>query len=143
MDVVIITSPEDGVVMRDDQTGTDDRRLKVLLVEDHQDSAQAVSYLLTAEGFDVEMAGNVATALDAAQRTKFDVMLIDLGLPDGTGADLLMQLRSRGHAAPAIAVSGYGHEWNNQPCFSAHLVKPVTYEQISKTISTLIADNGA
>ncbi len=68
------------------------RPLKLLLVEDHADTAQMMARLLRSEGYSVEIAGNVASALDMASRHQFDLMISDLGLPDGTGHDLMRQL---------------------------------------------------
>src|ERR1700722_10243549 len=92
-----------------DEPGTAGRRLKILLVEDHKDSAEVLSLLLTKEGHEVLTAGEIATALDVAKKVFFDVLLSDMGLPDGTGADLMRQLRAKGLTIPGIALSGHGH----------------------------------
>ena len=83
--------------------------------------------VLTAEGHTVEMAGDVATALKLAGQQDFDLLLSDLGLPDGSGHDLMRQLRERGHRLPGIALSGYGQEedirQSHEVGFAAHLDK--------------------
>ena len=78
----------------------------------------------------VETAGDVATALELAGRHPFDLLISDLGLPDGSGHDLMRELRSRGHTFPGIALSGYGQEEDilrsREAGFAAHLTKPVS-----------------
>ena len=66
--------------------------------------------VLSAEGHTVEMAGDVATALRLAGRQPFDLLLSDLGLPDGSGHDLMRGLRLQGHTFPGVALSGYGQD---------------------------------
>ena len=73
------------------------RPLRILLVEDHGVTAKMMRMVLTADGHTVETAGDVATALELAGRNAFDLLLSDLGLPDGSGHDLMRQLRQRGH----------------------------------------------
>ena len=108
------------------------RPLHILLVEDHVDTADAMSELLRVLGHRVTVAGTVGEALAAAERVQaesgFDLVLSDLGLPDGHGADLMRELKSR-YALPGVAVSGYGTEADVRRSlasgFSAHLVKPI------------------
>src|SRR5690606_4398635 len=68
-----------------------DRPLRILLVEDHSDTARLMGRLLRGEGHEVETAPTVAEALDLAERHEFDLLVSDLGLPDGTGIDLMRQ----------------------------------------------------
>ena len=82
------------------------RPLHILLVEDHGVTAKMMRMVLTSEGHTVETAGDVATALELASQNAFDLLLSDLGLPDGSGHDLMRQLDSRRHKFPGIAMSG-------------------------------------
>ncbi len=115
--------------------------LRILLVEDHGDTARTMRLLLRGEGHEVEMAGDVATALELAGREKFDLLLSDLGLPDGTGIDLMRQLRSRGQTLPGIAISGFGQEQDVQRSreagFAAHIIKPVDIDQLLRIIAAV------
>jgi PAS domain S-box-containing protein len=115
--------------------------LHILLVEDHGDTAQMMQLLLTIAGHDVQVAGDVATALEEASRNPFDVLVSDLGLPDGSGADLIRELRRRGYTMPAIALSGYGREEDVQRSrdagFVEHLVKPASPDRLVETIATV------
>jgi PAS domain S-box-containing protein len=65
------------------------RPLRILLVEDHGVTAKMMKTVLVGEGHTVEMAGDVSTALEMADQHAFDLLLSDLGLPDGTGHDLM------------------------------------------------------
>jgi len=78
------------------------RRLTALIVDDEAAIRRFLRSALVAEGFDVEEATDVAAGKRAASGGKFDLAVLDLGLPDGNGADLIAPLQSAG--APAIVV---------------------------------------
>jgi two-component system CheB/CheR fusion protein len=105
------------------------RPLRVLLVEDHADTAEMMTLLIGSMGHRVVTAGTVAEALAAVDRERPDLLVSDLGLPDGSGLDLVRELVARGDAIPAIALSGYGSPTdirNSRAAgFAAHLVKPL------------------
>ncbi|HZF08399.1 MAG TPA: response regulator, partial [Thermoanaerobaculia bacterium] len=112
---------------------SDDRRLHILLVEDHVDTATAVAGLLRMLGHQVTETGTVAEALAAAERGGIDLVLSDLGLPDGHGHDLMRALAGR-HRLPGIALSGYGMEEevakSRAAGFGLHLTKPVSLDAL-------------
>lgn len=118
------------------------RHLRILLVEDHENTARMMSLLLSSLGHEVRTAGDVGTALRLAgegKRGNFDLLISDLGLPDGSGLDLMRSLRARGLSLPGIALSGYGTEQDVQHSMSAgfaeHLVKPVDISQVESAIA--------
>jgi PAS domain S-box-containing protein len=117
------------------------RPLHILLVEDHGVTAKIMRMVLTADGHAVETAGDVATALEIADRHAYDLLISDLGLPDGSGHDLMRQLRSRGYKLPGIALSGYGQEEDIQRSyqagFAAHLTKPTSREALVEAIASV------
>jgi two-component system CheB/CheR fusion protein len=116
------------------------RFLRILMVEDHGVTAKMMEMVLSADGHSIEMAGDVATALKLAGEHTFDLLLSDLGLPDGSGYDLLRELRHRGCTIPAIALSGYGQQEDidrsYQAGFSAHLTKPASREALIETVAS-------
>jgi CheY-like chemotaxis protein/anti-sigma regulatory factor (Ser/Thr protein kinase) len=116
--------------------------VRVLLVEDHSDTRDVLATLLGACGYAVNTAGSVETALQFAALERFDVVVSDLGLPDGTGYDLMKQLRDR-YGIIGIAVSGYGTEQDQQRSrdvgFLAHVVKPVDFGQLAAVIQRLVS----
>jgi CheY-like chemotaxis protein len=115
---------------------------RVLLVDDHIDTARAMGRLLKRWGCDVQTADSVASALKAADALKFDVLISDIGLPDGSGLDLIRQLKSR-YPVKGIAVSGFGMEEDlnssRSAGFSEHLVKPVDLGQLEMTLRKVLA----
>jgi len=117
--------------------------LRILLVEDHGDTAAMMRLLLASDGHDVEHAADVAAALSLAARQPFDLLLSDLGLPDASGLDLMRELRQRGLRLPGIALSGYGQEEDvrrsHDAGFAAHLTKPTTPEKLAEVIATVMA----
>jgi len=116
-------------------------RARLLLVEDHADTARMLAKLLERVGFTVETAGNVADALTLAKHQEFDLLVSDLGLPDGSGYDLVQQFHKIQNI-PAIAMSGYGMEDDMRKSraagFSQHMVKPITTKQLEQVISELL-----
>ena len=81
--------------------------LSILLVEDHADTAKILVRLLRTDGSEVRWAGSVAAALELAAAEPFDVVVSDLGLPDGSGLDVMRPLRAK-YAGRAIALTGFG-----------------------------------
>lgn len=117
------------------------RPLSILLVEDHLDTARMMARFLASEGYQVQTACNLAGALRMLEEYQPDLLLSDLGLPDGTGWDLMRTLHARGIDLPAIAVSGYGQEKDIQQSrevgFADHIVKPVQPERLLAAIACL------
>jgi len=111
--------------------------VRVLLVEDHPDTARTLARLLKFSGFRVKTAGSAATALQLAGSESFDVVVSDIGLPDATGYELMAQLRER-HGLKGIALTGYGMEddmrKSREVGFLEHIVKPVNVSQLEATI---------
>jgi CheY-like chemotaxis protein len=109
----------------------------ILLVEDHDQTGKIMSRLLSNFGYEVEWAQSVDSALRAAARRKFDLVVSDLGLPDGSGHDLMVELQ-RHYGLKGVAISGYGMEQDldrsARSGFSRHLTKPVTIEKLDAAI---------
>lgn len=114
------------------------RPLRVLLVEDHADSAAVIRRLLRASGHTICYAPTVADARAALDREAFDVVVSDIGLPDGTGLDVVDHILRRGLTLPAVAVSGYGMEEDlarsKAAGFKAHLTKPINPKVLEATL---------
>jgi two-component system CheB/CheR fusion protein len=116
--------------------------LRILLVEDHGDTIEMLRTILELEGHEVRTAADVASALELADHAEFDLLMSDLGLPDGSGLDLVRELRRRGLTLPAIALSGYGQDTDiahsRAAGFSEHLVKPAEPAVMLRTIGKLM-----
>jgi two-component system CheB/CheR fusion protein len=118
-----------------------ERALRILLVEDHADTAAAMADLLELLGHRVTVAGSVAAGLAAADESEaaggLDLVLSDIGLPDGSGLDLMRELVRR-YRLKGIALSGYGMEEDLRKSrdagFALHLIKPVTLQALKAAI---------
>lgn len=119
-----------------------DPPLRVLLVDDHADTADLLRMLLVRRGFEVTTARSVATALAAAESGPIDVLVSDIGLADGSGCDLLRQLRAVS-PLPAIALSGRDREADVQNArdagFDEYLGKPVAIIQLVEALRRVSA----
>ena len=114
-----------------------DERIAILLVEDHVDTADVMAHLMRSLGHDVAVAASVAEALAATHARTFDLIVSDVGLPDGTGLDFVSTVRQHSQV-PAIALTGYGSDEDIRRClaagFTAHLTKPVNFTQLEVLI---------
>jgi PAS domain S-box-containing protein len=123
---------------------------ELLLVEDHQDTARVMRRVLETAGYAVAHAASVAQARDLAGQRKFDLVISDVGLPDGTGLDLMRDL-SRAYGLTGIALSGFGTnddiKASKAAGFSEHLTKPIEWERLRDAIARVLAlrakSNGA
>jgi signal transduction histidine kinase/DNA-binding response OmpR family regulator len=102
--------------------------LRILLLEDHPDTNESLRLLLELRGYTVSSALNVAAALELASKQDFDLLLSDLGLPDGSPEPVMKKVASR-NGTIGVALSGFGMEKDIEMSrsfgFSHHLVKPV------------------
>jgi signal transduction histidine kinase len=121
------------------------RSLRILLVDDHSDTCTALERLLIRRGHLVAAAHNVRSAMEAVVRNRFDLLISDVALPDGTGLDLMKQVRAI-RPLPGIAISGFGAngdiEKSLQAGFADHLIKPIKLETLEAAINQTIG-NGA
>lgn len=117
---------------------------RILLVDDHKDTAEILSELLTDEGYEVRTAHSAKEAL-AADLDSIDLLISDIGLPDITGLDLMRGIRVT-HPLKGVAMSGYGTEADMRASkaagFSAHLTKPLNFERLLATIREVSAAAG-
>jgi CheY-like chemotaxis protein len=108
-----------------------------MLVEDHEDTNRSLTKLLRLRGYEVQSANNIESALALSATARFDVLVSDLGLPDGTGIDLIHRLRSD-RPALAIALTGFGMEDDlrktHDAGFNHHLVKPIDVNKLDLLI---------
>jgi len=117
--------------------------LHILLVEDHEQTRNILARVLSRDGHAVQAEGTFTAALQAAHSssitTPFDVLISDIGLPDGSGLKLVEQLKAEFPALTAIALSGYGTqedmEKSLQAGFGTHLTKPIAIEDLRRALS--------
>lgn len=121
------------------QAKTEGKRC-VLVVEDHDDTLRSMKLLLTKLGYEVLAAETMMDALQIAEHQHFDFLLSDIGLPDGSGLELLKRIRSI-REVPALALSGFGMdediERSREAGFVDHLTKPVSIDRLQAAIAQL------
>ena len=115
--------------------------LRILLVEDHAATASVMARLLRTLAYAVTVAPDVQTAKRLAEHEPFDLLVSDIGLPDGTGLDLVRHVHTR-RPIPALAVSGYGMEddirASRDAGFQEHLVKPIDLAKLRAAIERVL-----
>jgi CheY-like chemotaxis protein len=116
-------------------------RLRILLVEDHEDTMMTMCLLLSGMNHEVHAAETCEAALRLCQTTQYDVLISDIGLPDGNGLDLLRRLE-RQRPSKAVAVSGFGMPRDlarsREAGFVAHLTKPVTMQAVQAVLKQIV-----
>jgi PAS domain S-box-containing protein len=112
------------------------KRLRILLVEDHHDTRRSMVRLLGRKHV-VHAVDSVAAALHTAGRESLDLVISDLGLPDGSGLDLMRQLRER-HGLTGICLTGFGAAddlaRSADAGFRQHLTKPIDLRKLERAI---------
>jgi PAS domain S-box-containing protein len=113
------------------------KSLQILLVEDHQDTRHMLSRLLIHFGHEVLAADNVRSALKIIASEQPDVLLCDIGLPDGSGYDVISQAK-RKQPIKAVALTGFGTEEDirrsKEAGFDFHLVKPIDLHELQTVL---------
>ena len=128
-----------AVASRPEASQPSRKRLNILLVEDHEDTRRSMAKLLGREHV-VRDVTDVASALRAAQDQSFDLVISDLGLPDGSGLELMRELRDR-YKLKGICLSGFGMEddiaRSAEAGFEEHLTKPIDFGRLEAVIDEL------
>jgi PAS domain S-box-containing protein len=137
-----------AAVPADCQAGADgplsDGALKILVVDDNHDAADACAMLLEASGHQVQTAYTGRGALQLANTFRPHALLLDIGLPDMDGYKLAQQVRATawGHDAVLVAVTGWGQEQHRLQAtkagFDQHLMKPLSAETVESLLHSLL-----
>jgi two-component system CheB/CheR fusion protein len=116
---------------------------QILVVEDHADTLKVLRRILENSGYSVKACANASEARTAADKETFDLVISDIALPDGSGLDLMRDLRGTKNLR-GIALSGFGTQEDlaasKEAGFSAHLTKPVDLERLRTTIAELLKE---
>ena len=118
-------------------------KARILHVDDHQDTRLIMAALLQDRGYGVLTAGSLGEALELAKDISFDLYVLDVRLPDGTGIELCQKLRALRPGVPVVYYSAYGDaaEVDNalKICGDAYLKKPVCSADIEEVVARLLA----
>jgi PAS domain S-box-containing protein len=113
------------------------RSLRILVVEDHEPTRYVMTRLLTNMGHTPLSASGIETAMRAVRENHVDLVISDLGLPDGSGHELMRQIRAL-YDVRGIALSGYGMEEDLRRSveagFAEHLTKPIDLSRLEAAI---------
>jgi signal transduction histidine kinase/ActR/RegA family two-component response regulator len=115
---------------------------RILVVDDNIDAAQSLAMLLEVCGHETHMAHDGPDAVDAAERLRPDVILLDIGLPKMNGFEACRQIRQRPWSKDVviIALTGWGQDVDRQRSresgFDHHVVKPVEHEMLVKLLGS-------
>jgi CheY-like chemotaxis protein len=122
--------------------GKPHRPMRILLIEDHEATRDTLALLLRRRGHTVVEASTIEAGMVAAADGEYDLLMSDIGLPDGRGDELMTSLRENGFEAPAIALSGYGMESDllrsRQAGFGLHLTKPVSIQELDRALARVL-----
>ena len=131
--------------MKDDRTKesySSGKSLRILVIEDHSDTLQALSNLLTHFGHEISVAEDAESARRIIRSKEFDVVLADIGLPDGSGYDLIAEAK-RKRPFKAVALTGFGApddiERGKEAGFDFHLTKPVDFHELRAVLGQIAA----
>jgi CheY-like chemotaxis protein len=117
--------------------------MRILVVEDHDDTREVLANLLRHIGHEVLSAASSGEALKAIDAAKVDILVSDIGLPDGSGYALLAQARQAQPTMRAIALTGFGTaqdaRFSREAGFDFHLTKPLDFHEL-RTVLAQISD---
>jgi PAS domain S-box-containing protein len=121
------------------------KQLRILLVEDHPDTRHALSRLLTHFGHETSVAGSTKSALEIMASQRFDLVLCDIGLPDGNGYEVISKAKRQG-PVKAAAITGFGTDEDvrrsKEAGFDFHLIKPVDLEELQRVLEQVVEASG-
>ena len=124
---------------RDSYSG---KSLRILVVEDHSETLQALSRLLSHFGHDVSEADGAQNARNILDSKEFDVVVCDIALPDGNGYDLITEAKQT-RPVKAVAISGFAAaediERGRKAGFDFHLAKPVDFHELRSVLGQIAA----
>jgi signal transduction histidine kinase/ActR/RegA family two-component response regulator len=122
---------------------------RILVVDDNVDAAQSLAMLLEVCGHETHMAHDGLAAVEAAERVRPDVILLDIGLPRLNGFDACRQIREQpwGKNMVMIALTGWGQDVDRRRSeesgFDHHIVKPVEHETLVRLLGSDDSDGAS
>lgn len=121
--------------------------MRLLLVEDNPRLGELIVEGLVREAFAVDWRRTLAAALEACEAAEYDVILLDLGLPDGEGLDLLRRLRGQGDPTPVLVLTARGELGDRVAGLDLgaddYLVKPFEVAEVAARCRALLRRPGA
>jgi two-component system catabolic regulation response regulator CreB len=120
----------------------DEERIRVLYIEDDCDSFEMIKVLLGFSRIELDSAASTGEAMARARAQRFDLYLLDSGLPDGNGFNLCRELRETDPMTPVLFYSGHAHPDEIKMGMAAgadgYIIKPHS-DKLAETIFRLVA----
>jgi signal transduction histidine kinase len=137
---LLVSSP--SAVSKSAEDADGHSSIHLLLVEDHIDTARVLGRIISREGYQVHLAGSIQEAVALYEKQPMDCVISDIGLPDGSGTELIEKLNAI-RPTHAIALSGYGTERDversRKAGFFQHLTKPVHWPKLEKALKEVLS----
>ncbi len=131
-----------------DQSSASVKGLRIVVVDDEEDSRRLLAKILTDAGAIVSAASSAAQAIEAVNTQHPQILISDLGMPDTDGFDLIRQIRANGHGPeklPAVALSAFAHKDDETQALSAgfqvHVSKPVDPRDLMAVLASLTSSS--
>ncbi|WP_218352391.1 hybrid sensor histidine kinase/response regulator [Alteromonas lipotrueiana] len=119
-------------------SGVEQRKANILVVEDEPINQEIMKDMVENLGYKCWLASTAQVALEATLKKRFDVILMDINLPDKSGLELAEQILTSGTTTPMVAVTANAYETDREASRMAgiryHLVKPVAYQELRHTL---------
>ena len=120
--------------------------MKILIVEDERKLGQFVLKGLQETAYTARLVGSCAAAEDALAETHYDAVVLDLGLPDGSGLDLLRRWRQAGVLEPVLVLSASGQVEDRIAGLNLgaddYLPKPFSFDELLARLRSLLRREG-
>jgi two-component system response regulator PilR (NtrC family) len=117
-------------------------KLRLLVVDDEPDLRTLYELTLVREGYDVDSAETLEEAWSALEKHRFNLVITDMRLPDGTGLDLLRRLEEAGRGEKGVVITAYGSAENAVEALKAgaydYLTKPVDLRQFRAVVASAL-----
>jgi two-component system CheB/CheR fusion protein len=144
VELTVAMARNDGPVMgaRPAAQNADRPPRRILLVDDHEDTSKVMKVLLERRGYLVTTAATMRSGIEEATNGAYDLLISDIGLPDGSGLDLMETLMRNGVPIRGVALSGFGMEEDirrsKEVGFTEHLTKPISFQKLQEIIERLV-----
>ena len=115
----------------------DEKKCRILYVDDHDDSAEMLKLILADADYEVETASSMEQALQMARQSEFDLYVLDKRLPDGSGLDLVKRLNALTPNVPCVFYTGDAYEIHREEALAAGADAYVPKPDIEKLIETV------
>ena len=118
---------------------------RVLYIEDHEDTRELVTLLLSQKGYEVVTGATIESGITLAVAQKYDLYLLDSWLPDGSGLDLCQKIRELDKTTPILFYSAAAYASDHELALKCgaqgYLTKPSQPADLCKLVSELIEDS--